>query len=41
MIKTEFGIIECFDEFEDYTEYAPERYHCVAIDDDEYLNDWW
>lgn len=41
MIKTEFGIIECFDEFEDYTEYAPERYHCVAIDDDEYLNGWW
>ena len=41
MIKAEFGIIECFDETEDYTEYAPERYHCVAIDDDRYLNDWW
>ena len=41
MIKTEFGIIECFDEYGDYTEYAPGRYHCVAIDDDKYLNDWW
>ena len=41
MIKTEFGIIENFDPKNDYTEYAPERYHCVAIDDDKYLNDWW
>ena len=41
MIKTQFGIIECFDEHGDYTEYAPERYRCVAIDDDKYLNDWW
>ena len=41
MIKTQFGIIECFDEYGDYTEYAPERYNCVAIDDDKYLNDWW
>lgn len=41
MIKTEFGIIEYFDEYGDYTEYAPERYQCVAIDDDKYLNDWW
>ena len=41
MIKTQFCIIECFDEHGDYTKYVPERYHCVAIDDDEYLNDWW
>ena len=41
VIKTEFGIIEHFNEYGDYTEYAPERYHCVAIDDDKYLNDWW
>ena len=41
MIRTEFGIIECFDEHGDYTEYAPERYQCVAIDDDRYMNDWW
>ena len=41
MIKAEFGIIECFDECADYTEYVPERYQCVAIDDEKYLNDWW
>lgn len=41
MIKAEFGIIEDFNEKGDYTEYSPERYHCVAIDDDKYLNDWW
>ena len=41
MIKTEFGIIENFDAQNDDTEYAPERYRCVAIDDDKYLNDWW
>ncbi len=41
MIKTEFGIIEHFDAKQDYTPYAPEKYHCVAIDDDLYLNDWW
>ena len=38
MIKAEFGIIECFDECADYTEYVPERYQCVAIDDEKYLN---
>ena len=41
MIKTQFGIIESFDESGDYTDNAPEKYHCVAIDDDKYLNDWW
>ena len=41
MIKTEFGIIEHFDKKKDYTGYYPEQYHCVAIDDDLYLNDWW
>ena len=41
MIKTEFGIIENFNEKADYTEYCPKKYHCVAIDDDLYLNDWW
>ncbi|MBQ3490050.1 MAG: hypothetical protein IJA86_05640 [Clostridia bacterium] len=41
MIKAEFGIIENFNENGDYTEYCPEKYHCVAIDDDRYLNDWW
>ena len=41
MIKAEFGIINAFDEKKDYTGYHPEKYHCVAIDDDLYLNDWW
>ena len=41
MIKAEFGIIENFDEKADYTGYSPKKYHCVAIDDDLYLNDWW
>ena len=41
MIKAEFGIIEDFDEKKDYTGYYPEKYNCVAIDDDLYLNDWW
>ena len=41
MIKTEFGMIENFDEKGDYTKYAPEKYGCIAIDDDKYLNDWW
>ena len=41
MIKAEFGIIENFDEKADYTDYSPKKYHCVAIDDDLYLNDWW
>ena len=41
MIGAEFGIIDKFDEKNDYTEYSPKKYHCVAIDDDLYLNDWW
>lgn len=41
MIKTEFGIINDFDEKKNYMGYHPEQYNCVAIDDDLYLNDWW
>ena len=41
MIKAEFEIINDFDEKKDYTGYHPEKYSCVAIDDDLYLNDWW
>lgn len=41
MIKAEFGIINDFNEKKDYTGYHPEKYSCVAIDDDLYLNDWW
>lgn len=40
MIKTEFGIIEDIEETEEYS-YNPEKYHCVFIDDDVYINDWW
>jgi len=37
----EFGIIDVFDKDKDYSaEYEPEKYNCVAIDDD-YLDDWW
>ncbi len=41
LIKTEFGIIDCFDETKDYGVYEPEQYHCVYIDDDRYIDDWW
>lgn len=41
MIKTEFGIIDDFQPNQKYTAYEPEKYHCVAIDDDEYIDDWW
>lgn len=41
LIKTEFGIIDDFDETKDYGVYEPERYHCIYIDDDRYINDWW
>lgn len=40
MIKTEFGIIEDFQPNQKYTAYEPEKYHCIAIDD-EYIDDWW
>ncbi|QNU65416.1 hypothetical protein EHE19_010750 [Ruminiclostridium herbifermentans] len=37
----EFGIIEEFDKDKDYSsEYEPQKYNCVAIDDD-ILDDWW
>lgn len=29
------------DEEHVYTEYEPEKYECVAIDDDLYIDDWW
>lgn len=41
MIATEFGIILELDEKHVYTEYEPEKYGCVAIDDDLYIDDWW
>jgi hypothetical protein len=41
MIKTEFGIIDEIDYDKDYSDYEPEKYHCVFIDDHVYINDWW
>jgi len=36
----EFGIINDFEKGKDYSSYEPEKYHCIAIEDD-LLNDWW
>ncbi len=41
MIKTEFGIIDIIEKDKDYSKYEPNRYHCIYIDDDRYINDWW
>ncbi|MGN1089786.1 MAG: hypothetical protein ACI4Q6_05240 [Huintestinicola sp.] len=40
MIKTEFGIIEDINERQSY-EYEPDKYGCVFIDDEEYIDRWW
>ncbi len=36
----EFGIIDTFEEDKDYSDYEPEKYNCISVDDD-FLNDWW
>lgn len=37
----EFGIIDNFDKNKDYSsEYEPQKYNCIAIDDD-IIDDWW
>lgn len=37
----EFGIIDEFEKDKDYSlEYEPQKYNCIAIDDN-ILNDWW
>ena len=41
MIKTEFGIIDKIEKDKDYSKYEPQKYHCVFIDDEVYINDWW
>ena len=41
MIKTQFGIIDEIDYNKDYSEYEPDRYNCVWIDDEIYIEDWW
>ena len=40
MIKAQFGIIEDIGETQKYF-YASEKYQCVCIDDDIYIDDWW
>ena len=40
MMKAEFGIIEDIEETRQYS-YDPEKYNCVCIDDDIYIDDWW
>ena len=40
MIKTQFGIIDEIDYSKDYSEYEPDKYNCVYIDDEIYINDW-
>lgn len=40
MIKAEFGIIEDIGETQKYS-YDPDKYQCVCIDDDIYIDDWW
>ena len=41
MIRTQFGIIDEIDYNKDYSEYEPQKYNCVCIDDDLYIDDWW
>ncbi|WP_040411328.1 hypothetical protein [Desulfosporosinus sp. OT] len=37
----QFGIIDEFEKNKDYSDYEPEKYHLVAIDDDDFIDDWW
>ena len=41
MIKIEFGIIDEIEPQKDYSKYEPEKYHCVCIDNDAYIDVWW
>ncbi|WP_427340923.1 hypothetical protein, partial [Caloranaerobacter sp. DY30410] len=41
MTPIEFGIIDKIDKNKRYIEYEPEKYNCVTIDDDIYIDDWW
>lgn len=41
MITAEFGIIPEILTNEIYTNYEPQKYNCIKIDDDLYINDWW
>ena len=31
---SEFGIIDEFDEEKDYSDYEPEKYNCISVDDE-------
>lgn len=37
MIKAEFGIIDQIDREMDYSDYEPEKYGCVAIDEGKFM----
>ena len=41
MTPIEFGIIDKIDNDKEYIKYEPEKYNCVTIDDDIYIDDWW
>lgn len=41
MIATQFGIIDNISQDKDYSSYEPEKYHCIDIDDEKYIDDWW
>ncbi|RKD22386.1 hypothetical protein SAMN02745883_00771 [Caminicella sporogenes DSM 14501] len=41
MTPIEFGIIDKIDKNKEYIKYEPEKYNCVTIDDDIYIDDWW
>ena len=41
MIRAEFGIIEQIDFHKDYSDYTPQKYDCISIDDNVYITDWW
>lgn len=40
MIKTHFGIIEDIEEAQTYS-FNPQKYNCIFIDDEIYIDDWW
>lgn len=41
MITAQFGIIENINPDKDYSSYEPEKYGCVPINDELYIDDWW
>ncbi len=41
MAEAEFGIIDSIRQDKDYSEYEPDKYGCIGIDDDRYMDDWW